>query len=116
VSGGDDGGGRVAVGGHAEADGLGSAGEGELDLGELVAGGGEADLESFGLAGPALAFGLGDAGGQVAADVLQPLSLGGVDPQEGAPDAPLTELTTVFQQFMAGFRPLALICPRDRIR
>ena len=104
------------VGGDAEADGLGPAGEGELDLGELVAGGGEADLESCGLAGPALALGLGDAGGQVAADVFQSLFLGGIDPQEGTPDAPLTELTAMFQQFMAGFRPLALICPRDRIR
>ena len=33
----------------------------------------------------------------------------------GAGQAPLTELTTMFQQFMAGFRLLALICPRDRI-
>jgi len=73
-------GGCVSVGGHAEADGLGSACEGELDLGELVVGGGEADLESFGFAGPALALGLGDAGGQVAADVFRPLFLGGIDP------------------------------------
>ena len=29
--------------------------------------------------------------------------------------APLTELTTMFRQFMAGFRLLALTCPRDRI-
>ncbi len=29
--------------------------------------------------------------------------------------APLTELTTMFRQFMACFRLLALICPRDRI-
>jgi integrase len=29
--------------------------------------------------------------------------------------APLTELTTMFRQFMAGFRLLTLICPRDRI-
>ena len=33
----------------------------------------------------------------------------------GKGNAPLTELTTMFQQFMAGFRLLALICPRDRI-
>jgi hypothetical protein len=80
-------GGGVAIGRKAEADGLGPAGEGELDLGELVVGGGKADLEPFGFAGPALALGLGDAGGQVAADVLQSLFLGGVNPQEGAPDA-----------------------------
>ncbi|HUY48177.1 MAG TPA: hypothetical protein VMV92_21015, partial [Streptosporangiaceae bacterium] len=30
-------------------------------------------------------------------------------------NAPLTELTTMFQQFMARFRLSALICPRDRI-
>ena|SRR6266566_3246634 len=29
--------------------------------------------------------------------------------------APLTELTPIFQQFMAAFRLLALICPGDRI-
>ena len=30
-------------------------------------------------------------------------------------NAPLTELTPIFQQFMAAFRLLALICPGDRI-
>jgi len=30
-------------------------------------------------------------------------------------NAPLTELTTMFRQFMACFRLLALVCPRDRI-
>ena len=30
-------------------------------------------------------------------------------------NAPLTELATMFQQFMACFRLSALICPRDRI-
>ena len=34
----------------------------------LAVGGGEADLESFGFAGPAFAFGLGDAGQEVVAD------------------------------------------------
>jgi hypothetical protein len=61
------------VGGHAEADRLGAAGGGGLDLGELVVGGGEADLEPFGFPCPALAFGLGDAGGEVAADFPEPL-------------------------------------------
>jgi len=75
-------GGCVAVGGHAETDGLGPAGKGELDLGELVVGGGEADLESLGFAGPAFAFGLGDAGQEVVADILQPMFLGGVSPEE----------------------------------
>jgi hypothetical protein len=62
VSGGGQGGGDVAAGGDAEADMLGAAGGGQVGLGDLVVGGGEADAESFGFAGPALAFGLGDAG------------------------------------------------------
>jgi hypothetical protein len=97
VSGGGYGrGGDVAVGGDAEVDGLGTAGGGRVGLGELVVRGGEADLESFCLAGPAFAFGLGDAGEEVVADVLQAPPLGGGNPQERAPDAPLTELTPMF--------------------
>ena len=90
--------------------------QGRVDLGELVLGAGEADLESLDLAGPALALGLGNAVMQVVPDLLEPSALVGRWPQERAPDAPLTELTTMFQQFMACFRLLALICPRDRIR
>jgi hypothetical protein len=86
-----------------------------IHLGELVAGGGEADPQALGFAGPAFALGFADAGGQVAADLCQPWPLGRVGPQQRAADAPLTELDTMFQQFMAGFRLLALICPRDRI-
>ncbi|MGH3193125.1 MAG: hypothetical protein ACRDPY_35230 [Streptosporangiaceae bacterium] len=82
VSRGQGRGGCVAVGRNAEADGLGPSGEGELDLGELVVRGREADLESFGFAGPAFAFGLGDAGQEVVADILQPVFLGGVSPEE----------------------------------
>src|SRR5260370_28091583 len=84
---GQGGGGDVAVGGDAEVDGLGAAGRGRVGLGELVVRGAEADLESFGLAGPAFAFGLGDTGQEVVADVFQAAPLGGVDPQERAPDA-----------------------------
>ena len=58
-----------------------------LGLGELGVGCGEADLQSFGLAGPAFAFGLGDAGGEAVADFLEPLPLGGVDAQQRAADA-----------------------------
>ena len=43
----------------------GAAGGDLVHLGEFVAGGGEADLESFGFAGPAFAFGFGDAGGRL---------------------------------------------------
>ena len=58
---GEGGGGDVAVGADAEVDVLGAAGCGEVGLGDLVVGGVEADLESFGFAGPAFAFGFGDA-------------------------------------------------------
>jgi hypothetical protein len=40
-------------------------------LGEFAVGAGEADLESFCLAGPAFAFGLCDAGQEVVANVFQ---------------------------------------------
>jgi hypothetical protein len=113
--GGEGGGGDVAVGGDAEVDGLGSAGGGQVGLGDLAGGGGEADAESFGFSGPAFAFGFGDAGEEAVADFFEAVALGGVDSQQGASDAPLTELTTMFQQFTAKFRSLALTCPRDRI-
>jgi hypothetical protein len=75
--GGKGGGGDVAVGGDTEADGLGAAGGGHLGLGDFVVRGGEADLESFGFSGPAFAFGVGDAGVEVVADLLQAVALGG---------------------------------------
>jgi hypothetical protein len=59
-------GGVAAEGGHSESDGGGGA---AVDLDELVLGAGEADLESFGFAGPAFAGGFGDAGGEVVADL-----------------------------------------------
>jgi hypothetical protein len=52
---------------------------------------GEADVESFGFAGPAFVFGFGNAGGEFAADALEPGPLVRVDPQQ-APDAALTEM------------------------
>jgi hypothetical protein len=61
-------------------DGGAAAGDEPVELGELGLGSGEADLEPFGFSGPPLVFGLGDAGGQVVADVDQPGSLGRVDP------------------------------------
>ena len=68
-------------------DGLGAAGGGLVGLGEFLVCPGEADLESFGFAGPAFAFGFGDAGVEVVADLLQSVPLGGVDAQEWAADA-----------------------------
>ena len=44
-------------------------------LGDLVVGGGEGDLESFGFADPAFALGFADAGEEVVADALQSAAL-----------------------------------------
>jgi hypothetical protein len=63
-------------------DGLVAALQGRVDLGELVLGAGEADLEALDLAEPALASGLGDAVVQVVPDLLETVPLGGVRPQE----------------------------------
>jgi len=71
--------------GDADVHGL-SAGA-PVDLGELVVGAGEADLESFDLAEPAFAFGFGDAGSEVVADFSDAGPLGGVGPEHGAADA-----------------------------
>ena len=55
--------------GKAEVDSGG--GRAPVDLGKFVVGSGEADLESFDFAEPAFAFGFGDAGGEVVADLDQ---------------------------------------------
>jgi hypothetical protein len=68
--------------GHAELDGVGLARERGGDLGELVFGPGEADLQALDLAEPALALGLGDPVAEVVANLLQAGPLGGVRPQE----------------------------------
>src|SRR5215470_5018845 len=72
--------------GHAELDRGGLPLLGCIDLGELVIGAGEADLQAFDFAGPALAFGFGDAVVQVGADLLEPGALGWLWPQERASD------------------------------
>jgi hypothetical protein len=69
-----------------------------FDLGEFVVGAVEADLESFDVAEPALALCFGDAGGEVVADLDEPLALGGIGPEHGAADAPLTEPVSGFRQ------------------
>jgi hypothetical protein len=88
----------------AQVDGGVAAGDEPVGLGEFGVGGGEADFESFGFAGPAFPLGLFDAGGQVAADFFQSWPLGWVNPKEGTSDAPLTELTLMFRQVTACFR------------
>jgi hypothetical protein len=95
-------GGDVAVGGDAEVNGGGLAGEEPVGLGELVFGGGEADPEPFGFSGPAFAAGLGDAGEQAAADLLEAVTLGGIDSQERAPDAALTEMILSWDASLPG--------------
>jgi hypothetical protein len=85
-------------GGGAELDGGVAAGA-AVELGELVAGAGEADLEAFDLAEPAFAFGFADAGKQVVADLLQADSLRWVWSQERTSD------TRVFMNF-----PGILLC------
>jgi len=72
-------GGDVGEGGHAQAHRVASAGDEPVDLGELGLRGREADLQALGLAEPALSLGLADAGGQVVADVREPLPLAWLD-------------------------------------
>jgi len=71
--------GDVGESGHAQAHCGAAAGDEPVDLGELVVRGGEADLQAFGLAGPAFSLGFADARDQVVADFFQPRALGGVD-------------------------------------
>ncbi|SRR6266568_873174 len=68
--------------GHAELDRVCLPPQRRIDLGELVLGSGEADLEALDFAEPAFALGFGDAVVQVGADLLQPAALGGIRPQE----------------------------------
>jgi hypothetical protein len=68
----------TVTGEHAEV-----GGGAPVDLGEFVLGAGEADFEAFDFAGPAFAFGFGDAGGEVVADLCEPVALGQVGPVDG---------------------------------
>jgi hypothetical protein len=63
-------------------DGLLAAAQGGVDLGELVLGAGEADLQALDLAEPSLTLGLGDPVVQVDPDLLQAGALGWVRSQE----------------------------------
>ncbi|MEU6191904.1 hypothetical protein [Nocardia sp. NPDC047038] len=49
-------------------------------MGHFFGGRGEADTQAFGFAEPAVLLGLGDALGEVVADLFQAAALGGVDP------------------------------------
>jgi hypothetical protein len=85
--GGDGPAGGLGEGRHAQVHGGGLPARQFVHLGELGGGGGEADFESFGFAGPAVLMGFGDAVLQVVADAGEAGPLGWVGPQEGAVDA-----------------------------
>ncbi|WP_326783458.1 hypothetical protein [Streptomyces sp. NBC_00151] len=55
-----------------------------VELGELVLGTSQADLQTFDLAEPAFALGFGDAGDEVVQDLLKAAALGWVWPKERA--------------------------------
>lgn len=59
----------------------------DVSLDQLLFDGGEADPEPFRFADPAFAFCLGDASGQVVADVDQALPLSGINAKEWATNA-----------------------------
>jgi len=99
--------------GHAELDGAGLPLQGCIDLGELVVGAGEADLQAFDFAEPALASGFCDAVVQVGADLLEPGALGWVWPQERAPDAGLTEMILVTYPDRCGVQGVPVLTAGD---
>src|SRR5260370_3674320 len=103
----------VGEGGHPELDGAGLAPERGVDLGELVLGAGEADLEALDLAGPAFALGFGDAGGEVVADLRQPGASGRVRAQQRAADAGLTEMILVTYLDSCGLRGVPVLTDGD---
>ena len=69
--------GDLQEGRHPEVD-AGRPGRDLVELGEFLAGAGEADLQPVDLAEPAFAAGFGDADMEVVADLDQPGALGGV--------------------------------------
>jgi hypothetical protein len=64
-----------------------------VELGQLLPGRVQADLQALGFAGPAFALGLVDAIGQVLDDLGDAVPLRRGWPKQGAAQAPLTELT-----------------------
>jgi hypothetical protein len=66
---------------HAEFDRLGSACERLVELGDLVLGSSQADLQSFDFAQPSFTFGLDNSGLEVVADLNQAVALSWVRPK-----------------------------------
>ncbi|WP_043266791.1 hypothetical protein [Streptomyces sp. CT34] len=58
-----------------------------IHVSELVFGTSQADPEPLDLSEPTFALGLGDAGDEVVADLLQPAALGRVRPEKRATNA-----------------------------
>jgi hypothetical protein len=79
--------GGVGEVGDAELDRVSAAGADLVHLGEFGVGAGEADLEAFGLAVPAVGFGFGDAGEEVVADLFEARPGGGIGSQQRAAQA-----------------------------
>jgi hypothetical protein len=65
---------------------------------EFLGRGGHGGLDRCDFSQPALLFGLLQAVDEVGVDLPQSRRLGRVNPKEWTPDAPLTELTAVFEQ------------------
>jgi hypothetical protein len=63
-----------------------------VELGEFLLDGGDADPQAFCLAEPAFTAGFFDPGQQVLVYFDEAMTLGGFRAQQGATDAPLTEL------------------------
>jgi len=72
--------------GDAELDNAGVGGP-FVELGDLVVGSGETDLQAFDFTEPAFSFCLSDPRVEVVADLDEPVSLGGVGPEHGAAHA-----------------------------
>jgi hypothetical protein len=77
--------GGFGEGGDAQVDRRVAPGGDLTHLSEFVLGPGEADFQAFGLAEPAVGFGLGDAVQQIVADLGQPAAFGRVGPEQRAP-------------------------------
>lgn len=63
-----------------------------IELGQLLLGAGQADLQALDLTEPAFTLSLGDPIEQVVADLDQTVSLGRLGPEERTSHASLTEL------------------------
>ncbi len=80
------------------------------ELGELVLGAGQADAEPFDFAEPAFTSGLGNAGDEVVADLLQSEALGRVRPQERTSD------TCMLMNTRSGVEKARSQVPMDTLR